>query len=248
MCGRLLVRRVSAEAAAALSVLPRQNPFARPVTVWLRDLHRFRHPCATIELDGRIFRTPPRPDVVHRIVVWHLARQRTGTASSKDRSEVRGSRRKLYAQKGTGRARVGSSRAPHRRGGGVCFGPKPRDFAFPLSPKVRALGLRSALASRLQSGQLAVVADQAVDGYADSKTRTLVGLVEEQLRAKKVLLVDSQPLPRSLELASASLRPAFRFVNLQQTSLNAYHVLDNTLLLVTQRAVALLNTQILQHS
>ena len=104
-----------------------------------------------IELSSDLLETAINKDVLHQVVVMHLANKRHGTASTKGRSEVRGSGRKLYRQKGTGMARAGGRRTPLRVGGGVAFGPKPRDFGFKVPKKVRLLAIKCALADKFQN-------------------------------------------------------------------------------------------------
>jgi len=131
----------------------------------------------TISLNPDVFGMPMRRDIVHRVVVWQRACRRQGGGSSKSRGEVRGSTRKLYAQKGTGNARVGSARAPHRKGGGVAHGPKPKDWSYTLPKKVRQLGLCTTLSAKLLEGRLTVVQDFELETH---KTKGLVSLLEAQ--------------------------------------------------------------------
>lgn len=112
-----------------------------------------------VELNDFVFRTNPRIDILHQNVVWYRASIRAGTACAKSRGDVRGGGRKPWPQKGTGRARQGSIRAPHWRKGGSAKGPKPRDWSFNLPYKIRRLGLRTALSCRLAQGDLTVVED-----------------------------------------------------------------------------------------
>ena len=104
-----------------------------------------------------VWALPLRKDVVQQVVTWHRAKLRKGTASTKTYNDKSGSGRKPYAQKGSGRARAGNIRAPHRRGGVKTHGPKPRDWSYPLNAKVRNLGLRIALSAKLREGKLLVV-------------------------------------------------------------------------------------------
>ncbi len=107
-----------------------------------------------VELKETVFNEPRKLSIVHEYVRWLLARKRAGTASTKTRGEVRGGGRKPWRQKGTGRARHGSIRSPIWRGGGVVFGPKPRDYAFDLPKKVRRKALRIALSDRFREGRI----------------------------------------------------------------------------------------------
>ncbi len=128
--------------------------------------------------------------VIHQCVVAHLANQRQGTASTKTRSEVRGSGKKLYRQKGTGRARAGDGRSPIRVHGGVAFGPKPRSYRQRTPKKVRHLGLHSALAGKFQSDGCILIEDFTLDS---PKTKDMVQVLENLGLADKVLFVLGQP-------------------------------------------------------
>ena len=111
----------------------------------------------TIELDENIFGIEPNVAVMHQVVNAQLAAKRSGTHSTKTRAEVRGGGAKPWKQKGTGRARAGSSRIPHWRGGGIALGPKPRDYSQRTPKKMKRLALRSALSDRAQSNSIYVV-------------------------------------------------------------------------------------------
>lgn len=111
----------------------------------------------TVTLDGNVFGAPTRVDILQRVVRWQLACRRAGTNKTKTRTEVSGSTRKPWKQKGSGRARVGDIRAPQWRGGYRVHGPKLRDFSYSLPKKVRAMGLRVALSTKLREGKLAIV-------------------------------------------------------------------------------------------
>ena len=125
-----------------------------------------------IDLDDSVFGAPVRQDILARMVNWQLAKRRAGTHKTKGRSEVRGSTRKLFNQKGTGRARAGSARVSQRRGGGVVFGPLPRDHGHKLPKKVRRLALKSALSGAGRppphgwSSVLVIAADEYDEGFA----------------------------------------------------------------------------------
>lgn len=121
------------------ALIPRINPFKQAKQIWIRDFQTF-NPINSIDLNANVFNVPTRIDILHRIVHWYRSLLRAGTACAKDRSMVRGSHRKIHPQKGTGKARAGSSRAPQRGGGGVVFPPIPGSWYYPLSPKVRLLG------------------------------------------------------------------------------------------------------------
>lgn len=123
---------------------------------------------------------------LHRAIVTYQANRRLGTACTKTRNEVAGSGKKLWKQKGTGRARMGSVRAPHWRGGGVVFGPRPRDYSKKLNDKERRLAFRTALTGRINGGDVITVPSFNVP---DGKTKSFVKALREITDAKKVLLV-----------------------------------------------------------
>jgi len=125
----------------------------------------------TVALDNRVFGIEPNRGVLHQAVVAHLANRRQGTADTRTRAEVRGGGKKPWRQKGTGRARQGSIRAPHWRGGGIVFGPHPRSYHQRLPRKMRRLALRSALSDKLASGGLMVVDAFAIE---EARTKTLL--------------------------------------------------------------------------
>ena len=129
----------------------------------------------TVEVNNEIFGIEPNKTVMHEVLVAELAELRQGTASTKTRAEVRGGGRKPFRQKGTGRARQGSTRAPHMVGGGVVHGPKPRDYDKKVNKKVRKLALRSALATKINEGNLIVLDDFALE---TPKTKTFVNFAK----------------------------------------------------------------------
>jgi large subunit ribosomal protein L4 len=120
-----------------------------------------------LDLNDEIFGVEVKGHLLHEVVTWQLACRRAGTACTKTRGEVRGGGRKPWRQKGTGRARVGSSRNPVWRGGGTIFGPRPRSYAYSVPKKVRRLALKMALSSKLADGQLVVL-----DSYPDAAPKT----------------------------------------------------------------------------
>ena len=125
----------------------------------------------TVEVNNEIFGIKPNKHVMHEVLVAELAEARQGSASTKTRAEVRGGGRKPFRQKGTGRARQGSTRAPHMVGGGVVHGPKPRNYAKKVNKKVRRLALRSALAQKISEGNVIVLDDFALE---TPKTKTFI--------------------------------------------------------------------------
>jgi large subunit ribosomal protein L4 len=128
-----------------------------------------------IDLEDAIFGAPVRADLMARVVAWQLAKRRAGTHMVKDRSLVSGTTKKAYRQKGTGRARHGSLRAPQFRKGGTVFGPVVRDHSHDLPKKIRKAGLKSALASKVAEGKLVVVESIRLEA---PKTKDLVAKVK----------------------------------------------------------------------
>ncbi len=171
-----------------------------------------------ITLDSEIFGIEPNVAVLHQVVVAQLAAARSGTANTKTRSEVRGGGRKPWRQKGTGRARHGSIRSPQWRGGGVTFGPKPRDYTQRTPRKMRRLALRSALSVRAADGKVKVVESF---GWAEPKTKQAVTLLAAMGVEGKTLVV----LGRLDEIAERSLRNLPMVNTLVPDQLNPYDVL-----------------------
>jgi large subunit ribosomal protein L4 len=157
--------------------------------------------------------------VMHQAVVTQLAGARSGTASTKTRSEVRGGGRKPWRQKGTGRARHGSSRSPIWVGGGAVFGPKPRDYSKKMPKKMRALALRSALTSKAEGGHVWVL-----DGFTDAKTKAAAACLKAAGIEGRVLMVvaDEDEATENVHKAFRNLgKSAFSY----DRSINTYDVL-----------------------
>jgi large subunit ribosomal protein L4 len=184
----------------------------------------------SLELPDSIFGVEVRPDILQRVVLWQLAKRRAGTHKVKTRAEIARTGAKLYKQKGTGRARHGSRRANIFRGGGVAFGPHPRDHAVDLPKKVRALGLRCALSSKAAEGKL-VVLDEA--SLAEPKTKVLLGALTK-LGLGSALVITGPEVERNFDLASRNL-PLIDVLPAQ--GLNVYDILRRDTLVLTQDAV-----------
>jgi len=144
----------------------------------------------TIELDENIFGIEPNVAVMHQVVNAQLAAKRSGTHSTKTRAEVRGGGAKPWKQKGTGRARAGSSRIPHWRGGGIALGPKPRDYSQRTPKKMKRLALRSALSDRAQSNSVYVV--DAWDFETPSTKAAKTALEAIGTEGKVLIITDAQ--------------------------------------------------------
>ncbi|WP_029421879.1 50S ribosomal protein L4 [Alicyclobacillus macrosporangiidus] len=183
-----------------------------------------------IELDERLFAAPVRPDLMHQVVLSYLANQRRGTHKVKGRSEVRGGGRKPWRQKGTGRARQGSIRAPQWKGGGVVFGPKPRSYAFRVPKKVRRQALYSALTSKVDGGKLIVLDELRVP---EIKTKPMVAMLR-RLNLEKALIVDAE----KQQNAELSLRNIPGVTYVPANAVNVYEILRHDHLVLTRDAVA----------
>ncbi|MGS0745415.1 50S ribosomal protein L4 [Syntrophomonas erecta subsp. sporosyntropha] len=184
-----------------------------------------------IELKDTVFGIEPNEAVLHEFIKMQLANKRVGTASTKTRAEVRGGGRKPWRQKGTGRARVGSSRNPVWTGGGVAFGPRTRDYSYRLPRKVRRLAMRSAL-SRKVLDQNIIVVDQL--DFEVPKTKTMVQTLESLNTNKKTLVVTAEADVNLVK--SARNIPGVKA--LRADFINVYDLLNYDTLLITQDAVA----------
>lgn len=185
----------------------------------------------TAELSDAIFGVEVRPDILHRVVVWQLAKRRAGTHKVKTRGEIARTGAKMYKQKGTGRARHGSRRVNIFRGGGVAFGPHPRDHAIDLPKKVRVLGLKCALSSKAAEGKL-VVLDAA--RLAEPKTKAFVAAMT-RLGLGSALLITGSEVEANLQRASRNV-PTVDVLPAQ--GINVYDILRRDTLVLTQEAVA----------
>jgi large subunit ribosomal protein L4 len=181
------------------------------------------------ELKDSIFNVPVKKSVLHQVVIAQLAGKRAGSASVKHRSDVKGSRRKLYRQKGTGRARKGDIKSPILRGGGSIFGPDPRDYKQKVLKKVRKMALKMALTCRAQDRQLVVVDKIDLD---EVKTKVFAGIIKT-LNAEKALIVTGEKDER-LGLSSRNV-PGVKV--LQTQGLNVYDILKYPKLILVQPAI-----------
>lgn len=211
----------------------RRNPFLEPIPAWLRDFKTFQ-PISLIKVSSKVFNAPIRIDIMHRVVHWYRAGLRAGTASTKHRSDVRGSTRKLYRQKGTGRARAGSSRAPHRRGGATCFGPKPRDWSYTLPEKLRNLGLRSALTAKFKQGELSFVSNASL-ALPSHKTKLLASMVSN-VPSQRLLLLHAGEAKENLERAARNIKRHITIMDVCKEPVNVYHLLKRHFIVMTESA------------
>lgn len=181
------------------------------------------------ELADHIFNIEVKPSVLHEVVQMQLANRRAASASVKHRSDIRGSRRKLFRQKGTGRARRGDIKSPLLRGGGVVFGPDGRKYAHKVPKKIRKLALKMALSSKLQTDSL-IVLDKLE--LSEIKTKEFVSVMET-LALENVLIITAEQ-NENLELSSRNL-PAVKV--LRSDGLNVYDILKFRTLVMTEPAV-----------
>lgn len=185
----------------------------------------------TMELDDRIFNAEVREHVVHSVVVWQLAKRRAGTAATKTRGQIRGGGKKPWRQKGTGRARAGTSRSPLWTGGGTVFGPHPRSYAFSLPKKVRRAALRSVLSAKLRDNQLTVVDKielEAAKTKLFQQTMSALGFGET-----KTLVI----IPEKDESLLRSSRNLYKVMVLPIEGMNVYDMLRFDRLVLLQGAV-----------
>ncbi|SER77435.1 50S ribosomal protein L4 [Actinokineospora terrae] len=184
----------------------------------------------SVELPAEIFDVQANVPLMHQVVVAQLAAARQGTHSTKTRGEVSGGGKKPYRQKGTGRARQGSTRAPQFVGGGVVHGPQPRDYSQRTPKKMKAAALRGALSDRARAGQVHVVTG-LVDGDTPS-TKTARLLLESITSARRVLVV----LTRDEDVAWVSVRNLPHVHVIAPDQLNTYDVLVNDDVVFTKAA------------
>ncbi len=181
---------------------------------------------------GDILDAPVRRHLLYEVVKMQLANRRRGTASTKTRGEVRGGGRKPWRQKGTGRARQGSIRAPQWVGGGVVFGPKPRDYSYRLPKKARKVALKSALSAKYRDGEILFV--DRIE-LPDHKTKSAVAFLRDLgLEDKKVLLVVEE-LDFNLDRATRNL-PRVKVLKVE--GLNVYDLLDHEVVVCTAGALS----------
>lgn len=183
-----------------------------------------------VELNEEIFNTPIRAHVLHQVVVSQLLNRRSGSASTKSRSEVKSSGRKLWRQKGTGRARVGQASSPTRRGGGVVFGPVPRKYVRKVPKKVKRSAVRMALTDKFQTDRLIVVSDF---NLPQIKTKSFVQVMEN-FKVNGALIV-TKDKNENLEKSSKNI-PCVKVMRYQ--GLNVYDILKYDHLFLDQSAIS----------
>jgi large subunit ribosomal protein L4 len=183
----------------------------------------------SLELADSVFAAPVNEHLIYESVRHHRASKRVGAAKTKTRHEVSGSGKKLWRQKGTGRARMGSIRSPLWRHGGTTHGPQPRDYSYKLPRKMQLGALRSALSAKLRDGELKVV---NAFSLADHKTKTMTVALQRLQAAKTVLLVDNDD-NRNLTLGSRNL-PGVKLVPTKEVTV--YDLLAHANVLLSEAA------------
>ncbi len=183
-----------------------------------------------VELDESIFNLPANEAVIHQTMLMQLANKRQGTASAKSRGDVKGSRRKVYAQKHTGRARRGDVKSPLLRGGGVAFGPKPRTYRQSMPKKMRRLALKSMLSSKVREGEMKIV-----EGLAFERPKT-----KELSNILTALKIDSSVMIVVEEASVNVLKSSLNLVNVRVlpcAQINVLELLSYKTLVVTVPAL-----------
>ena len=184
----------------------------------------------SIELKDEIFGIEVNEYAVHAVVVNYLANQRQGTQSAKTRGEVRGGGRKPFRQKGTGRARQGSSTSPHHVSGGIAFAPKPRSYRCTLPRKLRRLAMKSALSSKVKENEIIVLDSLKLD---EPKTKEMAKILENVKAAKKALIVTD--VKDENVVRSAANIPGVKTTIVGE--MNVYDIVNHTSLILTKDAV-----------
>lgn len=188
-----------------------------------------------IELSDYVFNVTPRKDILQRVVLWQLAKRRSGSHNVKGKSDVHGTTKKMYKQKGTGGARHGSKKAAQFRGAGVVFGPVNRDHGYNLPKKVKKLALRMALSAKVSENMLVVVDDFVGNEY--SKTSDVV---KRYGKCEKILFVDCD---KNAEVYRG-IANAVNYDYIPQIGLNVYDILRKDKIVATKDAVKLIEERL----
>jgi large subunit ribosomal protein L4 len=196
-------------------------------------------------LNPYFFDCKPRKDILHQMVVWQLAKRRAGTHKTKYRRETAYTKKKMYQQKGTGRARHSDKGAPIFRGGGHTFPKRPRDYSFKLNKKIRRLALRMALTTKYKQGKLVVLEDlnvvDSTTGETLWKTKATRQAVENLLPStRSYLFIDGEKLTESFQRGSFNVR---NIDHLPVKGLNVYDMLRRDTLVLTRSALEYLNSK-----
>ncbi|MCF0245880.1 MAG: 50S ribosomal protein L4 [Ileibacterium sp.] len=184
------------------------------------------------DLNDSIFGIEPHKDAIYEAVKMQNASKRQGTAAVKRRSDVSGGGRKPYRQKGTGRARQGSIRAAQYRGGGIVFGPNPRDYSYKINKKVRRLALKSALSSKVQDSELAVMNAVVIE---EPKTKEFAAILEAiNAPAKTLFVLGTDEVAENIVLAGRNIATLSM---MDSRGINVYDLLNANKVVLTEAAV-----------
>jgi large subunit ribosomal protein L4 len=184
---------------------------------------------STVELSDELFNVSVKKSVLHEVVTMQLAARRSGTAAVKRRSDIRGSRRKLFRQKGTGRARRGDIKSPLLRGGGVAFGPEPRSYAAKVPKRVKKLALKMALSSKLQDENLVVLDDFQLEQI---KTKTFLEIISQLNLGSSLIVTHTKD-----EILERSSRNVPGVKVLRSEGLNVYDILKYEALILLEPSI-----------
>ena len=184
----------------------------------------------SVDLPEEIYGYPYKEHLVHEAVRNYLASLRQGTHKTKTRSEVAGSGKKPFRQKGTGRARQGGSRPPIHRHGGTVFGPQPRDYSYKMNTKEKKAALKSALSQRVKEGKFVVISDMSVD---EAKTKAFTQKIAGIGVEGKALLIDT--MENTNAVLAARNNPKFNFVD--ALHVNVYDVVNSRYIVLSQAAL-----------
>lgn len=190
-----------------------------------------------VDLNDEIFNVPVKKSILHDVVTMQLANRRAGSASTKHRSDVTGSGRKLFRQKGTGRARRGNIKSPLLRGGGVAFGPKPKSWAYKVPKKVRKLALKMALSSKFKDDDILILDQFELDQIKTKAFSEVAG----NLNIENALIVIDQE-NENLELSSRNM-PTFKVM--RSEGLNVYDILKHRTLVLLEASVKAIEGRLL---
>ncbi|MCX5851045.1 MAG: 50S ribosomal protein L4 [Deltaproteobacteria bacterium] len=192
---------------------------------------------AEISLNDAVFGGPVHEHIIYEVVRMQRVSRRRGTASTKGRSEVSGGGRKPWRQKGTGRARAGTTRSPIWRGGGITFGPKPRDYSYRIPKKVRKAALRSALSMKVQENKTLIIRDFSMDEIKTKKFKEVL----DRFELKNTLIVIDRENP-VLELSSRNLRDVKM---MRAEGINVYDLLKYETLVLLEPSVKIIEGALL---
>ncbi|MFP4193890.1 MAG: 50S ribosomal protein L4 [Desulfobacterales bacterium] len=182
-----------------------------------------------VELAEEVFNVAVKKSVLHQVVRMQLANRRKGTAKVKRRSEVKGSTSKLFRQKGTGRARRGDIKTPLLRGGGVVFGPEPRDYSYKVPKKIRRLALKMALSSKYRDNEIIVLDEFELDQV---KTKAVASIIERLKLEKPLIVINDKD--EKLELSSRNI-PGVKVLRIE--GLNVYDILNHKTLVLLKPSI-----------